>query len=129
MASTSVRPERRLEANGLKTTGNNMAERRAVGEKLAAVPLFLIRNERKLRVSGELLVAPATSLDLVMKLASCCHCYQSRRQNLSCIHCARRGSHNELRIDSISIIIVCYAPCAPIRDAEHDRAEAKAVAS
>jgi pyruvate,water dikinase len=115
--------------------GNKMAKGHAVGEKLAARPLFLIRNERELRAFGELMVAPATSLDWepVMKLAAAivtdhdgrtCHAFITR-------DAAR--VRDGLGIDSISIISLYYGlyygPCAPIRDAEHDRAEAKAIAS
>ncbi len=58
----------------LKSKGNAVAVGRAIGEKIAAGKIRLIRNKRDLRAfrPGEVLVAPATSPDWepVMKLAA-----------------------------------------------------------
>jgi pyruvate,water dikinase len=63
-----------LESYGLKSPGKVVATGRAVGEKIAAGKVRLIRNERDLKAfrPGEVLVAPATSPDWepVMKLAA-----------------------------------------------------------
>ncbi|MGE5156892.1 MAG: phosphoenolpyruvate synthase [Gemmatimonas sp.] len=63
-----------LENYVLKSTGKTVAEGRAVGEKIAAGKVRLIRNERELKTfqPGEVLVAPATSPDWepVMKVAA-----------------------------------------------------------
>ena len=63
-----------LESYALKAMGKAVAEGRAVGEKIAAGKVRLIRNERELKTfqPGEVLVAPATSPDWepVMKLAA-----------------------------------------------------------
>ncbi len=63
-----------LENYVLKSTGKTVAEGRAVGEKIAAGKVRLIRSERELKTfqPGEVLVAPATSPDWepVMKVAA-----------------------------------------------------------
>ncbi len=63
-----------LESYALKTTGKAVAAGRAVGEKIAAGKVRLIKSERDLRAfkPGEVLVAPATSPDWepVMKAAA-----------------------------------------------------------
>ena len=63
-----------LESYRLKAKGSVLASGRAVGEKIAAGKVRLIRNERDLSAfkPGEVLVAPATSPDWepVMKVAS-----------------------------------------------------------
>jgi pyruvate,water dikinase len=70
----SRRTPEALESYVLNSTSNKLAEGRAVGEKIAAGRVRLIRNERELRSfrPGEVLVAPATSPDWepVMKLAA-----------------------------------------------------------
>src|SRR5579871_3125350 len=67
------RPEA-LESYRLKATGEAIATGRAVGEKIAAGKVRLVRNEHELGAfqPGEVLVAPATSPDWepVMKLAA-----------------------------------------------------------
>jgi pyruvate,water dikinase len=67
------RPEA-LESYALKATGRAVAAGRAVGEKIAAGKVRLIKSERDLRAfrPGEVLVAPATSPDWepVMKAAA-----------------------------------------------------------
>src|SRR5579883_102525 len=63
-----------LESYRLGATGKTIATGRAVGEKIAAGKVRLVRNERELGAfrPGEVLVAPATSPDWepVMKLAA-----------------------------------------------------------
>jgi pyruvate,water dikinase len=70
----SRRKPEALESYLLKSTGKSVAVGRAVGEKIAAGKIRLIRSERDLKTfqPGEVLVAPATSPDWepVMKLAS-----------------------------------------------------------
>ena len=70
----SRRKPEALESYLLKSTGKSVAVGRAVGEKIAAGKIRLIRSERELKTfqPGEVLVAPATSPDWepVMKLAS-----------------------------------------------------------
>jgi pyruvate,water dikinase len=70
----SRRKPEALENYLLKSTGKAVAEGRAVGEKIAAGRIRLIRNERELKNfrPGEVLVATATSPDWepVMKLAA-----------------------------------------------------------
>ena len=70
----SRRKPEALESYSLKSTGTVIATGRAVGEKIAAGKVRLIRNERGLKDfrPGEVLVAPATSPDWepVMKLAA-----------------------------------------------------------
>jgi pyruvate,water dikinase len=70
----SRRTPEALESYVLKSTGNKLAEGRAVGEKIAAGRVRLVTNARELRSfrPGEVLVAPATSPDWepVMKLAA-----------------------------------------------------------
>jgi len=70
----SRRKPEALESYRLKSTGKAIATGRAVGEKIAAGKVRLVRNERELGTfqPGEVLVAPATSPDWepVMKLAA-----------------------------------------------------------
>jgi pyruvate,water dikinase len=70
----SRRKPEALESYVLKSTGKAVAVGRAVGEKIAAGKVRLIRNERDLRAfrPGEVLVSPSTSPDWepVMKLAA-----------------------------------------------------------
>ena len=70
----SRRKPEALESYSLKSTGTVIATGRAVGEKIAAGKVRLIRNERALKDfrPGEVLVASATSPDWepVMKLAA-----------------------------------------------------------
>ena len=70
----SRRKPEALESYGLKSPGRIVATGRAVGEKIAAGKVRLIRSERELKAfqPGEVLVAAATSPDWepVMKLAS-----------------------------------------------------------
>lgn len=70
----SRRKPEALESYALKSPGKVLATGRAVGEKIAAGKVRLIRNERELKAfqPGEVLVAPATSPDWepVMKLAA-----------------------------------------------------------
>ncbi|MGA8902354.1 phosphoenolpyruvate synthase [Bradyrhizobium sp.] len=70
----SRRKPEALESYVLKSRGKVVATGRAVGEKIAAGKVRLIRSERELKAfqPGEVLVAPATSPDWepVMKLAA-----------------------------------------------------------
>ena len=70
----SRRKPEALESYALKSTGKVLAAGRAVGEKIAAGKVRLIKSERDLRAfrPGEVLVAPATSPDWepVMKVAA-----------------------------------------------------------
>jgi pyruvate,water dikinase len=70
----SRRKPEAIESYLLKSTGKSVALGRAVGEKIAAGKIRLIRTARDLKAfrPGEVLVAPATSPDWepVMKLAS-----------------------------------------------------------
>lgn len=70
----SRRKPEALENYSLKSPGKVVATGRAVGEKIAAGKIRLIRNERELKTfqPGEVLVAPATRPDWepVMKLAA-----------------------------------------------------------
>ncbi len=70
----SQRKPEALESYSLKATGKVLGAGRAVGEKVAAGKVRLIRHERDLRSfkAGEILVAPATRPDWepVMKIAA-----------------------------------------------------------
>jgi pyruvate,water dikinase len=84
----SRRKPEALESYRLKATGKTIATGRAVGEKIAAGKVRLVRNERELGAfrPGEVLVAPATSPDWepVMKLAAAMAMPPSSPASLAC---------------------------------------------